>query len=285
MTVYREDNDIWDPDEVINDFMKVCPIVGFLGIDNVTLNSGSTSGEFPLDNLLNSFTHLRWRDDGDGRQVHLFQVDNLYFETNYIALAVHNLNGHLIKVLGATSDSPSDFVELFAEMQITNNGPLLLEFASGQYTSIQIRIDNTAADVGDDFKTIAIMHVGQLLRFGRGVKVDEHAVETRNKKVDSLAGYSEAGQYMGKLIRNEVKESKYDFSNITDEFMQDDFWLTFFLDQFAESEPFFIAWAPDDYPDDVIFGWSSADIAPTQNPITRRWSLSIPVRGYAQPRY
>lgn len=286
MSVLRSGSDIWDSDEVVNDYKRSCPIIGFLGIDNVTIQSGSTSGDFPADNLLNEFTHLRWRDDGDGRQEHVFEVFNLYFETNYVALAVHNLQGQLIQIFGATGDSPNDYVELFPETAIPSNRPMIFEFESGQYTSIRIRIDNTSVG-NDDFKSIAIMQVGQLLRFSRGVKIDtDHPVVTRNLKTDSLAGFSEAGQFMGKLIRNQIRESKFEFSNIpNDDMTPEGFWLTYWLEDFAAQYPFFIAWAPDDYPEDVGFGWTTGDIEPLQNPVTRRWSFAIPFRGYAEPSF
>jgi len=287
MTVLREpDIDFSEvDDEDQSDYLAKLPVIGFAAL-GATPEVTFAEDDLPVDNLSNSLTYLRWATNNvsDDCFIDVFDLDT-DVGVNYVGFAVHDFEGMSITVYGIPSDSPNDPVTLFAEQEIPNNDPLILEFQA-TYDFDHIRVKISGNNAGQDSRTAAIMHAGRLLRLSRGVKPDaDNPVIVRNKKVDSLQGFSESGHYLGRMVRNEIKESKYEFANVEDGDVQagGSVSLSFFLDQIVEYLPFFIAWAPDDYQHDVGYVWTTDAVAAVQNPITRRWSFTLNVRGYAAP--
>lgn len=246
-----------------------------------TSNSPSTGVDpnFPVENLLNASTHLRWASDDTSDDVYL-DVTGFTEDVDHVAFAGHNFsNGFTITIYGQTSGSPADLFQIFEPTVIDHNVPILFQFVQSDYTRIRVKIS------GSGVRTASVMYCGLLLTMPRGVKVDaEHAAISQAQKTDVVSGFSESGNFLGRLVRNQIFETKYEFSNIhEDDFGSDDagraIWA--FLRFSAPQQPFFINWAPNDYGGDLGFVWLTADPMPTKSPVTRRWSFILQVRGYA----
>lgn len=288
MPIRRATGIVWSTDTNLNTLMSKCPIIGASPISNVSISADSpgavTDLDFPSDNLLNQATHLRWRSQDTGVDMYL-TVTGLTTDSNYVGLAGHNLSGFTLTVFGIGADSPGGSVTVFPATVIDQNKPLIIEYQRGAYPTIQLKISGGPNSDTTYIREIAVMHVGLLIRMGRGVKVDvDHAPITRTVKTDTFTGFSESGQFVGRLLRNQIWESKYEFSNIKDE---NGFnggselvgQLGTFIDTYSPSYPFFIAWAPNDYANDVGFLWLMDQLTPTQNTVTRRWQMTINARG------
>jgi len=282
MSVLRSGN-ITDSPRLLGTYDINLPIIGLSPVSAVavsTSNSPTTTdaedADFPIENLLNQAMHLRWASNSTTADVFL-DATLLPDTTNYVAFANHNFSGLTITIYGYTNNSPSDQVEIFAATLIADNSPLLMEFPEGSYAQIRVKLSGPLG-----VRTCAVMHAGLLLRMNRGVKVEtDHAPVYQATKIDVLSGLSESGNFIGRLVRNQVAETKYEFTQIDEDFFNvltgTPLWE--FTKFYAPNYPFFIAWAPNDYPADLGFMWTTADILPLQNPITRRFAMTLQVRG------
>ena len=88
---------------------------------------------------------------------------------------------------------------------------------------------------------------------------------------------SETGQYMGLTIRRQGFSTSYDWSNLTAAWVREEFKP--FI-KAIRSQPYFIAWRPETFPDEVGYVWTTSRVSP-QNMGTRDlMSVSLPVQGY-----
>jgi hypothetical protein len=195
--------------------------------------------------------------------------------SNYVAFAFPDMDGWTFTIYGATTGSPSDFVEIFEAHTLTNTRTLIMEFPEGAYSTLRVKM---LCNNGPVRGKAAVMYAGKLLRMERSVKVDvDHTPINRGLKTNVLTGFSESGNFLGRLVRNEERESKIEFSNITRAFYVADFDTA--MQSYVGRYPFFMAWAPDDYADEVGYCWTIADPVPLQSPVTRRYSVNLQMRG------
>ncbi len=88
---------------------------------------------------------------------------------------------------------------------------------------------------------------------------------------------SETAQFMGITIQRQGFGTSYDWTNLTASWVREQFKPFIFA---ARTQPYFIAWRPETFPDEVGYVWTMSDIAP-QNMGTRDlMSVNLPVQGY-----
>lgn len=232
---------------------KNYPIVGY---DNVVvaenLTSTTAASGFPVTNLANPSTNLVWKGvDGGGDEYVTVQVQA---EADYLAIARHNLF-----TVGATlsleyESAPSTWTELVQAFVPSNNRPLIFRFARAEYSAIRLRIQSATAD-----PSIAVMYIGAILTLERKVYVG-HTPAALARQVNAVNAMSESGNFLGRIVLSEMNGSQVSMSNLTPA------WVRASLDPFflsAQEEPFFFAWRPHDYPDDVSFAWMTDSPQPS----------------------
>ena len=143
---------------------------------------------------------------------------------------------------------------------------------------LQISLD--LAFVPDDgFPQIAVIYCGQLLVLERGIKVDvTHIPIPFGRKTSIVNGMSESGNFLGRIVLGESRQSRAEFFGFTPEFYRAS--IDPFLDA-AQENPFFWAWAPVDYPLDTGFAWLTSDVQPEVSPDHRRMALALDMVGIA----
>jgi hypothetical protein len=255
------------------------PVIGYQNY--VTLNNISTNSEdtdFPITNLANPATHLKWKSTivtGD----EFIYVNGLQANTvNYVAIAGHNIGSQAgyVTIYGTTDpDSPFDspgLTEICQQTNLTDDSPYIFQFVSATWNTIAVRIEG---DV--DIKSIAVLYVGNLMQFERSIKVDiEHNPINLNRHAEVVNGFSESGQFLGRIVRNESFDTKAEFTNFTNSWYRNTFMT--FADSATEN-PFFFAWAPYSYSDDVGFCWLTKDIDSRLSTNTERFSTVVEMRG------
>lgn len=248
------------------------PVFGWVN-SILDITSTSETDGFPALNLLNSLTYQRWVSEDTGSDVTLeltMDSDNL---TNYVAFAVHNLSDYSITIYGKTTDSPSDFNEIFESTAIDDNTPLIMEFREDHYIALQIKI------VGSGARYAAVLYAGQFIRATRSVKVTSDIVPiNRALKTDVLSGFSESANFLGRLVRNQVHESKLEFANYDPTEFND---INDWIQGYVPTTPFFVAWAPQDFPSHVGFVWATDSPVTSKSTVTGNYSVVISFRGFA----
>ena len=105
-----------------------------------------------------------------------------------------------------------------------------------------------------------------------------HSPITLSAKTEYRNSVSETGQWLGRSIARQGTETEYSFTLV------DDLWYRENFQPFVESaktNPFFIAWRPDLYPDEVAYVWTTEDIKPqNRGGSTRLMNFAFSVEGH-----
>jgi hypothetical protein len=257
------------------------PGVPLIGYHNIVTSANITSTTavtgFPISNVANPATHLFWRGGVTTGDELLTITTGFAGPIDYVGIAGHNLGSAQIPVtITDTGSSPPAI--LVSETLLPDDAPAILRFAPGVYSAIQIRLNLSFLAEGTA-PQIAVIYLGKLLILERGIKVDvEHVPITFGRRTSIVNGMSETGNFLGRIVLSEHRESRAEFFGFTPDFYRSQ--IDVFLDA-AQEFPFFWAWAPAEYPLETGFVWLLANAEPGVSPDHRRISLVLEMAGIA----
>jgi len=251
------------------------PLIGYKNIlTGANLSSTTANASYPLSNILNPSTFQVWKGtDADFSET--FTIDNSGLELiDYVAFAIHNFGstGRTIEITATLGGSP---VTLIEESLIASDKPLLLRFEKAAYSEIEVVIG-----VAADLVTVpqaAVLHVGELLAVPRRIYVG-HTPLPYARQSNVSVGLSTSGNFLGRLVVGQRLRTSVQFDKI------DPAWYRANFDPFVQHSieaPFFFAWRPLDYPDEVGYCWTPADIVPSNELSNGMMSVSMELEGVA----
>lgn len=179
---------------------------------------------------------------------------------------VGDFNGAAIEVQSSTdnstwvtqaSGSPTDRVAMFL-------------FAS--VTARYWRVRATTA-----IPSIAVVYIGASLAMQRRI-YQGHTPLTLSRITETTQNTSETGQYLGRSIIRKGLQTSCEYQHLTAD------WYRANFDPFVEAArevPFFYAWRPVQYPNELGFVWTTGDIRPTNTGPRNFMSVSFRVTGIA----
>ena len=89
---------------------------------------------------------------------------------------------------------------------------------------------------------------------------------------------SDTGQFLGRRIKRKGLQASFAWANLTDEWYRENF-QPFVIS--AKIAPFFMNWRPDYYSEESAFGYTTGDIAPSnQGGTTRMMGVSFTMRAH-----
>jgi len=244
------------------------PRIGWHSILPVsTLTASSEAEGNPVSLCANYFTYDAWKATGGGTQ--FIEVDAPIIQrVNYLGLAAHNLFncGAIYKFQWFDGAA---WVDLTSEKLAASNAPIFIEFDNILAKRFRLLIldSNVAPYVG-------VFYIGRVLKFERGVYVG-HAPATYNRMDNILNSISEGGEFLGRSLISEGGKTDISLDWLSPSYVRGA-WNDFALH--ARTKPFFFAWRPDLYPDEVIYGWSTSDPVPAVSG-HNYYSVSISMRG------
>lgn len=255
------------------------PVIGWDNLVTAANISATTaSTDFPAANLANPSTHLKWRSGADSPANDEFlTITGLSATVDYVGVAQHNFGsiGATCTVQYLTANSPADWHDATTATVITDDTPLIFQFAPITATGIRLRVQRPSSA----YIEAAVLYVGDILTLERSLRIDmNHTPINLGTVSDIISGTSESGQFVGRMVRNQYKASKADFWYFTNASYRADF------DEFvvnAVDNPFFFAWAPQNYPTDVGYCWLTKDPKPEFHLPTERFLVSLEMRGIA----
>ena len=230
------------------------PIIGF---DNLVtpLNVAADLEEldFPAINLANPSTALKWVGITDPSAQHvtvtIASTDNI----DYLAVARHNFGTQAIAVK-PEGDDGTGFAELAPEILPANDAPLLFRFVPQSLQAIRLRMA-----VGNGAPSAAVLYVGKLLIVQRRIYVG-HTPIPFGRRTQITNGRSESGNFLGRIVTGESRETLVAFSNLTPSFYRTE--MEPFI-EVAQETPFFFGWRPSTYPDEVGYAYLTNDPQPS----------------------
>lgn len=258
------------------------PIVGY---DNLVTAANVTADfedvDFPALNLGNPSTYLRWESSHTALEpqyvtiINSDRVDDL----DYVGIAGHNFGSDNISVQieGASeveSSGTFDWRELSAEIMPADDSPLLFRFTPQSLIGVRIRLVPNEGVA----PRMAVVYVGKLLILERRLYVSHRPI-TLNTRSNVVTGFSEQGQFLGRLVLGEFQETQLDLPNLTPDFVRQQ------LNPFrraAIQRPFFLGWRPDSYSSEVGYCWATANMTVSNSLANGLMTASLPVQGITE---
>jgi hypothetical protein len=245
------------------------PLIGWhnvVEIDNITADQESSSA--PVTQLANPATYNPWSGNTAAAQSVTVSLDEAQ-SIDYVGIARHNLGSAGISYFIEYSDDGSAWTQAGAATP-DDDGQIMhvFEAVSAQYWRVRM-------SAGTLPPSMAVLYFGLVLQVTRRIYVG-HTPLTMGRSTTIESGRSEDGNYLGRVVRRRLFETTIQIDNL------DPAWYRSNFDPFAEAAedtPFFFAWRPNSYPDEVGFVWAMRDIKPENQRSNGMMQVSFPVQG------
>jgi hypothetical protein len=246
------------------------PLIGY---DNITTeaNIASTTedADFPADNLANPATHLRWK--GTATAIEYLTVLNPdAADLDYIAVARHNWFTAQIAVSVEYLTLPSTWTQLIAPVILPNDGPALFRFPKIAYSGIRLKLA-----AGTAAPNAAVVYCGALLVLQRRMYVG-HTPITLGRTTMQSSLRSVNGNFLGRVVLGRKTSTQIMLQNLTPD------WYRAYMAPFvlaAEEIPFFFAWRPSTYSNEIGYAWLSQDPVPKNQRTNGMMQVDLSLEG------
>ena len=248
------------------------PIVGYHSVltpDDITVPE--TTSLRPAFNAWTPDTALVWEGEAySGVSATLIQYIELANTNNvlvdYIGIGRHNFgdNGYEYTIQ-YSDDGGAVWLDASVPRIVGTNDSIMHYFDARTSGLFRIKIEKTGTDIAAPI--IGHIKLGVALVLQRRIYVG-HAPATLAKNVKRSVYGSENGQYLGQIIQRSYYKSEIKQENNTPDFVRTK--IVPFINHVngqvvvnnTAPATFFFAWRPSDYPDEVIYGWTSDNIQP-----------------------
>ena len=234
---------------------------------NGTLSGDGTN----LAYALNDYTSQRWALVPGGNNWNLTTPADA--EIDCVFIAAHNLAGKVVTIQASATVSGAYTTR--ATVTPSDNTTICLMFNDINGNPYMIRELRLSVDDGTNV-LIGIIRAGKALQMPIAI-YGGHRPLNLNRVTEAQQQFSEAGQWLGRIIKRRAVTSAYEW-----EYLKASWYDTYF-EPFAQTlplNPFCIAGNPSKITSDVGFVWTDRDLEPTQMGIQTYRSVSISVTGY-----
>jgi len=215
-----------------------------------TVTASSAAVDFPADAPLNELTYEFWRPTALPATWTLNAGSSV--AVNYFGIAAHTLgsSGNTVSIQSSPDNTTWTTIDSITP---TDNSPIMFLFVSvtAQYYRIEIS--------GGAIPSIGVIYIGTVLEMLRPcyggltpISLSRDSVIRPNR--------SEGGQWLGRSVIRSGSSMKVQYSILENNWVRTTF--KDFIDD-AVVYPFFFAWRPDNYPEDVGYVWVQDDIKPS----------------------
>ncbi|WP_294344685.1 hypothetical protein [Prosthecochloris sp.] len=254
------------------------PVQQYIGYDNAVtisnVSADSSQSSYPVTNLANPATNLLWKSDSTSAQY--VTIDSAATQDcDYIGIAGHNLGSAEcdVEIEGQTTDGGA-WSSIVSQFSPANDRPILKTFTSDDYYGVRIKI----TPGGSTKPQIAVVYTGEIMQMQRNIYIG-HTPITYARSVDTVSGFSESGQFLGRIIKATTHKSKVSMSNMTKE------WFRSTFDAFvlaSKTVPFFYSWRLTDYATEIGYCWVTGGVpVPDNTGPSGMMSVSFSISGLA----
>lgn len=240
--------------------------------DNVTATDEDE--DYPASNLGNpATTSQQGYRSTDSSTMQYLTVDlDTDEEVDAAGLARHNLGSAqvLTSVEGTVDDST--WTELVEPFLPADDAPLLMLFEAQGLLKLRIKLvpSGTAPRA-------AVMFAGKSLRMERGVQ--PHTPIGMGRQRTRVPGDSESDDYLGSIVTNSRLSTAVQINYLTPAWVRS--YLDDFCDYASNGRPFFFAWRPETYPNEVGYVWAQGDVKPETVHLAGYFNFSMNLMGIA----
>lgn len=231
--------------------------------DAIVTASSAVPG-FPASALKNALTYEAWRPESSPAWV-VFDAQRLV-DIDYVGLGVHTLGTEGVTLTIEHSIDGSTWEQVVQFLVGTDDAVMAL---FDQVTARYFRLSfNRVAQV-------SVAYIGRILTMQRPIYSGHSpGVLSRTTKIDP--NKSEGGQFLGRSVIRQGLATSFQWQNLSPD------WYRANFDPFVESAiryPFFIAWKPTRYPQEVMYCWCNDDIHPQNSGVRDFMSVGFSVEG------
>lgn len=239
---------------------------------NISSASAAEDG-YPLTNVSNPSTNQEWRAASVGSKTITITTGSAN-DVQAVGIARHNFGSSGITVeVGYTSGGWNN---LAGPIVPGNDEPLLFHFTAQPLTTVEIKLSG-----GSVAPRMAVVYCGPLLTMERGVTIQDYAVPRFARKTEFYNARSERGDFLGRIITSQFIEGiEHAYKYLTPDWYRSK--MVPFVLAAQQDRPFFYAFAPDDYPQEVAYAWLTGDPVGLTDPSTRRMHVTLPLGGIAE---
>ena len=232
---------------------------------DAALTASSAAPGFPVSSLANSMTYDRWLPVALPATVTIDAGEAV--AADYLGIAAHLLRDGLNTVTLSYLDAGA-WTDIAAG-QPADNGSLMFLFP--EVVSRRWRLTFTGATP----QPVGVVYLGRALAMQRPI-YQGHTPLTLSADTVIRPQRSERGQLLGRTkIRGGYKTSVA-WSNLSAAWVRDSF-MPFVKS--APLDPFFFAWRPGSFPEEVGYVWTSSDVAPSNSGPRDLMSVDMEVEG------
>ncbi|KRR16862.1 hypothetical protein [Bradyrhizobium retamae] len=226
--------------------------------------------DYPASNLANPLTYpaAGWRAADTSAQYVTFTISEID-QVDYIGIAGHNFGSAAIALV-LESFIAGVWTEIMPERMPADDSPLLYRFEAQSVSQIRIGLASGMAPA-----RAAVVYIGPSLVHQRRIYVP-HSPLKLSRTTDVVSGMSEASDFLGRIVLGEYVGTGIDLKNLTPD------WYRANFDPFvvaAKTAPFFFAWRPLHYPNEVGFCWLTNNPKPVNQRNNGMMSVQLQVNG------
>jgi hypothetical protein len=243
-----------------------------IGYDNfvpaATVTATSEATPWPADSVQRENTFERWQPTSGNGSI---TIDNGTAKSaDYIGIAAHTLGsaGSTLTIAYSSDNSTYTTIETVSP---SDSSAIMVIFA--EVTARYFRVSVAGATAPQ----IGVIYLGMALAMERAI-YSGHTPVTLGRMTEKRPTKSESGQFLGSSTIRQGLQTNFTWNNLKAD------WYREYFDPFVKSArnlPFFIAWRPSKFPNEIGYCWSTNDITPTNSGGLDYMSVSMRVEGYA----
>jgi hypothetical protein len=232
-------------------------------INNVTGTAGLTA--YPLSSLTNPATFEQYRPNASTATITIDAGNSV--DVDYLAMQQRGVSGVTISY---SSDDVS-----YTQVYDYNTGGLngadmaLFTKTNARYWRVVLTGSNMA---------VLAFKIGEALMMSRPI-YGGHSPINLNPVYVNRPNISGNGQWLGSSLQRKGLQGSFEWNNLKAAWYRENF-HPFVLSN-PQSNPFFIAWRPSDYPKEVAYCLTTGDISPQNTGTIDFMSVGMSVEGYA----
>lgn len=235
-------------------------------VPDSTITASTEAAGFPASAVALSMTYEMWKPTALPATITFDAGDGV--EANYIGIASHTLGNSGASVELEHSPDNSSWTS-FDHRAFADDSTFMLLFTKVQARYWRLTI------TGSVIPEIGVVYIGEVLEMQRMI-YGGHSPGTLSRQTEIRPTRSEGGQFLGRSIIRQGFATSFQWENLKAQWYRTNF------DPFVESartEPFFIAWRPEDFPLEVLYCWTNSDISPTNQGVRDFMSVGFSVQG------
>lgn len=231
-------------------------------VANVSGTAGLT--DYPITSLANAATYEKYKPDAASATINI-DAGNVA-DVDYLAMMQKNVS--LVQIYYS-----HDEIDYTLHYEYSSNGKnadmALFEPISARYWRVVINGNNMV---------VSAFKMGKALAMQRAI-YSGHSPISLSLVTVNRPNLSQTGQLLGSSMIRKGYQTSFDWSNLKSAWYRGNFDL--FVQSNPSSNPFFIAWRPETFPDEVMYCIAKGNVQPSNTGTKDFMSVSLQVEGFA----